>query len=205
MFGHFVCQSAHVSQLQHYADAVGPTSLHGGAGDGAALAAVVASANGAAGAAAASSAQHSSLNKSSRVQANKGPGWGIIVGFTLAFVSTYPLHMYVAEVYLLDNFAFLLTKYCAGFLFVLFVPLITLALEKEIRRGIRSVFGSAVLCLQDMAEAEAEGEAEEDPEASAPASAPPAEPTATAAEQEPLRSGGDDDQVINTVSGATAD
>ena len=78
--------------------------------------------------------------------------WGLIVGSTLAFVTTYPLHMYVAEVYLLDNFTFLLIKYCVGFLYVIIVPVVTLCLEKEIRRGIGSVFGSAVLCLQDLGE-----------------------------------------------------
>ena len=70
----------------------------------------------------------------------KGPGWGIIACFTLAFVTTYPVHMYVAEVYLADgdNFTFLFIKYCVGFLFVILVPLIALLLEPDIRAGIRS-------------------------------------------------------------------
>ncbi len=68
-----------------------------------------------------------------RPDLSKGPGWPIIVGFTLAFAATYPVHMYVAEVYVTENFSFLLVKYCVGFLFVLFVPLITLVLEEEIR------------------------------------------------------------------------
>ncbi len=79
--------------------------------------------------------------------------------------------MYVAEVYVVgDDFAFLFVKYCLGFLFVLFVPVVVLLLEADIRVGIRSgqtstvpyeqksssfflfrtVFGSAVLCLQDL-------------------------------------------------------
>ena len=84
------------------------------------------------------------------LRSNKGPSWGIIVGFTAVFLCTYPLHMYVAEVYALDSFAFLVVKYCFGFLFVIFIPVVTLVMEKDIRKGIRSVFGSAVLCLQDM-------------------------------------------------------
>lgn len=79
-----------------------------------------------------------------------GPGWRLIIGFTIVFVFTYSIHMYVAEVYVTDNFTFLLVKYCVGFLFVLFVPLVTLASEDDIRLGISAVFGSAVLCLQDM-------------------------------------------------------
>ena len=47
--------------------------------------------------------------------------------------------MYVAEVYLTDNFTFLFIKYCIGFLFVLLVPVIALILEGDIRKGIRSV------------------------------------------------------------------
>ena len=41
------------------------------------------------------------------------PGWPIIFGFTIVFLATYPLHMYVAEVYLSDpgsSFAFLIAK-----------------------------------------------------------------------------------------------
>ena len=41
------------------------------------------------------------------------PGWPIILGFTIVFLATYPLHMYVAEVYLSDpgsSFAFLIAK-----------------------------------------------------------------------------------------------
>lgn len=83
-------------------------------------------------------------------------GWGIIIGFTLVFSVTYTLHMYVAEIYIHDHFAFLLVKYCVGFVFVILVPVITLCLEKEIRYGITSVFGSAVLCLQDISETDNE-------------------------------------------------
>ncbi len=47
--------------------------------------------------------------------------------------------MYVAEVYVVgDDFAFLFVKYCLGFLFVLFVPVVVLLLEADIRVGIRS-------------------------------------------------------------------
>ena len=41
------------------------------------------------------------------------PSWPIIIGFTIVFLATYPLHMYVAEVYLSDpgsSFAFLIAK-----------------------------------------------------------------------------------------------
>ena len=64
--------------------------------------------------------------------------------FTLAFVTTYPVHMYVAEVYLTDNFTFLFIKYCIGFLFVILVPVIALLLEADIRTGIRSVSESTL-------------------------------------------------------------
>jgi len=108
-----------------------------------------------------------------RPDPTKGPSWAIILGFTVAFAGTYSVHMYVAEVYVAGDagyvysenaagpFVFLLVKYCAGFLFVLFVPLITLLTEPDIRSGVRAVFGSAVLCLQDMEEA-AEGSGGED-------------------------------------------
>ena len=79
----------------------------------------------------------------------KGPGWSIIAAFTLVFVTSYPLHMYVAEIYVVDNFTFLFLKYTVGFLFLLFVPLCTVALQSEIRSGIVSVFGSGVLCMAD--------------------------------------------------------
>ena len=92
----------------------------------------------------------------------RGPGWGIIVGFTVSFLATYPVHMYVAEVYVLhDSFAFLFVKYCLGFLFILFVPLVILLADGNIRSGVRSVFGSAVLCsLQEEDEDENENEDE---------------------------------------------
>ena len=73
----------------------------------------------------------------------EGPGWPIIVGFTLVFLATYPLHMYVSEVYLADDgssFAFLLLKYCAGFLYLIFIPIVTLAFQAEIRNGVYTVF-----------------------------------------------------------------
>ena len=41
------------------------------------------------------------------------PSWPIIIGFTIVFLATYPLHMYVSEVYLSDpgsSFAFLIAK-----------------------------------------------------------------------------------------------
>jgi hypothetical protein len=79
------------------------------------------------------------------------PGWPIIIGFTIVFLSTYPLHMYVSEVYLADSgssFAFVMAKYCIGFLYVIFVPIVTLCLKKEIRIGLATVFGSAVMCVQ---------------------------------------------------------
>ena len=90
------------------------------------------------------------------------PSWPIIIGFTIVFLATYPLHMYVAEVYLSDpgsSFAFLIAKvllehqsslviiqyyqcfiseqhlqwntllfffqYCIGFLYVIFIPIVT--------------------------------------------------------------------------------
>ena len=63
--------------------------------------------------------------------------------FTLAFVTTYPVHMYVAEVYLTDdNFTFLFIKYCVGFLFVILVPVFAILLEGDIRKGIRSALSS---------------------------------------------------------------
>ncbi len=53
--------------------------------------------------------------------------------------------MYVAEVYVVgDDFAFLFVKYCLGFLFVLFVPVVVLLLEADIRIGIRSGKNSTV-------------------------------------------------------------
>ncbi len=103
------------------------------------------------------------LRRLRRPDTRKGPGWGIIAGFTAAFLATYPVHMYVAEVYVLgDSFAFLFVKYCLGFLFIVFVPLVILVLEGNIRSGVRSVFGSAVLCSLQDEEEEEEEEGEEE-------------------------------------------
>lgn len=66
----------------------------------------------------------------------KGPGWPIIIAFTIVFLATYPLHMYFAELYLDNDFNFLLAKYCMGFLYVIFIPVITLIAQKEIRGGV---------------------------------------------------------------------
>ena len=47
------------------------------------------------------------------------PSWPIIIGFTIVFLATYPLHMYVSEVYLSDpgsSFAFLIAKVNSLFL-----------------------------------------------------------------------------------------
>ena len=74
------------------------------------------------------------------------PDWAIIFGFTVIFVATYPLHMYLAEIYLPDSFSFLLAKYCIGFLFVVCIPILTLILRREIREGIAVLFGSAATC-----------------------------------------------------------
>ncbi len=87
-----------------------------------------------------------------RPDLRKGPGWGVVVGFTVAFLATYPVHLYVAEVHLPateddgGGFAFLLVKYCLGFLFLVLVPVVVLATEPGIRAGVRTVFGSDVLC-----------------------------------------------------------
>lgn len=92
------------------------------------------------------------VNQPQQPHKREGPGWAIIVGFTVVFLATYPLHMYVSEVYLADNvysFEFLLAKYCLGFLYLLFVPLVTLTLQREIRSGIATVFGSAATCNLD--------------------------------------------------------
>ena len=43
---------------------------------------------------------------------------------------------------------YLKLQYCIGFLYVIFIPIVTLCLQKEIRVGIATVFGSAVMCLQ---------------------------------------------------------
>lgn len=70
---------------------------------------------------------------------DKGPGWLIIVAFTLVFLGTYPLHMYIAEIYLHNDFTFLLAKYFVGFLYVILIPLITLIAQKEIRGGVATI------------------------------------------------------------------
>ena len=71
-----------------------------------------------------------------------GPGWLIIVAFTIVFLGTYPLHMYVAEIYLKTDFNFLFVKYFVGFLYVILIPMITLIAQREIRQGVMSVLKS---------------------------------------------------------------
>ena len=56
------------------------------------------------------------------------PGWPIIIGFTIVFLSTYPLHMYVSEVYLADSgssFAFVMAKVSIGMYCYKFIQKIT--------------------------------------------------------------------------------
>ena len=72
----------------------------------------------------------------------KGPGWLIIIAFTAIFLGTYPLHMYFAELYLQNDFTFLLAKYCVGFLYVVLIPFITLVAQREIRQGVVSILRS---------------------------------------------------------------
>ena len=71
-----------------------------------------------------------------------GPGWLIIIAFTMVFLGTYPLHMYIAEIYLKNDFTFLLVKYFLGFLYVILIPMITLIAQKEIRQGVGSILTS---------------------------------------------------------------
>ena len=48
--------------------------------------------------------------------------------------------MYIAELYLEDNdFIFLLAKYCIGFLYVIFIPMIILILQTEIRQRVSMI------------------------------------------------------------------
>ena len=68
-----------------------------------------------------------------------GPGWLIIIAFTMVFLGTYPLHMYIAEIYLKNDFTFLLVKYFLGFLYVILIPMITLIAQKEIRHGVATI------------------------------------------------------------------
>ena len=78
------------------------------------------------------------------------------------------MHMYVAEAHLLheDNFfAFLMSKYCVGFLHVILVPVATLALRTDIRTGTRKVFGSTAFCRQEGGGGGGGGEEEEGEEA----------------------------------------
>ena len=71
-----------------------------------------------------------------------GPGWLIIISFTVVFLGTYPLHMYVAEIYLKNDFSFLLVKYFVGFLYVILIPMITLIAQKEIRSSVADILRS---------------------------------------------------------------
>lgn len=71
-----------------------------------------------------------------------GPGWLIIISFTVVFLGTYPLHMYVAEMYLKNDFSFLLVKYFVGFLYVILIPMITLIAQKEIRSSVADILRS---------------------------------------------------------------
>ena len=47
--------------------------------------------------------------------------------------------MYFAELYLQNDFTFLLAKYCVGFLYVVLIPFITLVAQREIRKGVVSI------------------------------------------------------------------
>lgn len=125
---YFLCQSSHVSQFEAAAMmAAGPAGPQMRAASNM------------------NNSATSTFNAIAR-RAAKGPSWVIILGFTAAFVTTYPVHMYVAEVYIHDRFTFLFVKYCLGFLHVIFVPLITLSTQEDIRVSIKDIFGSAVIC-----------------------------------------------------------
>lgn len=62
----------------------------------------------------------------------------IIFGFSIVFVVFYPTHMYISEVYLADIgslFAFMAFKYCFGCLHLILLPLLILAIRKDIRKA----------------------------------------------------------------------
>ena len=50
--------------------------------------------------------------------------------------------MYVAEMYLKNDFSFLLVKYFVGFLYVILIPMITLIAQKEIRSSVADILRS---------------------------------------------------------------
>jgi len=83
----------------------------------------------------------------------------LLVGLTITFVFSYLLHMVISEALIFDRFTFLVTKNLVGFLFLVFVPVIVIANQTDIRNGLRPIFRSKIICPPA---SEEEGEEEED-------------------------------------------
>jgi len=72
----------------------------------------------------------------------------LIPGLIIIHLGTYFTHLLLSETLHLDEFHFLIVKYCAGFSHIMLVPFLVISTRKDIRMGVRKTFNSSVLCSQ---------------------------------------------------------
>ena len=72
----------------------------------------------------------------------------LIPSLVIVHLATYSTHLLLSENLHLQEFNFLVVKYCVGFSHILTVPFLVIVTRPNIRLGVRSTFKSSVLCVQ---------------------------------------------------------
>ena len=70
----------------------------------------------------------------------------LLPGLVLLHLGAYCTHLILVEKLPLEEFYFLVVKYCGGFAHIILVPLLVIATQKDIRNGVRKTFKSTVIC-----------------------------------------------------------
>ena len=69
-------------------------------------------------------------------------------GLVIIHLGSYYTHLLLSESLHLDEFNFLVVKYCAGFSHIVLVPFLVICTRSDIRLGARKTFNSSILCSQ---------------------------------------------------------
>ena len=72
----------------------------------------------------------------------------LIPGLVIIHLTTYYTHLLLSEKLHLEEFNFLVVKYCVGFSHIMLVPSLVIVTRPDIRLGVRKTFNSSVLCSQ---------------------------------------------------------
>ena len=67
----------------------------------------------------------------------------------IIYLFSYYTHIKLGEGLNLEKFNFILVKYCAGFAFIIIIPIFIILTVPEIRLGVRKTFKSSVLCASN--------------------------------------------------------